>query len=243
MILDYVTKEELPSAGKDYSVDKIEIRGLTNDEIVLLAMTDLSNLENVLENLIKNNKIITNVKYENIYDMDKYVIYYKIRQISFTTADYKIKYDCPNCNTTNDFILNTNDDLSIDFWDGNLIEIPIKREDKEVFKLKIRPSKLSDRNAKNIIQGFDNVKQEVAELAASVTNIPLQEMYEIILGEESEIFGKLTGLELAHLISSYSKLNSYGFKPYVNTKICSHCGGDVNNIPFQMGFINFIPTL
>lgn len=243
MILDYVTKEELSSGGKDYKVDKVEIRGLTNDEIVLLAMTDLSNLENVLENLIKNNKIITNVKYENIYDMDKYIIYYKIRQISFTTADYKIKYDCPKCNTTNNFILNTNDDLNINYWDGKLIEIPIIREDKEVFKLKMRPSKLGDRNAKNLIQGFDNVKQEVAELAASVTNIPLQEMYEIILGEDSEIFGKLTSLELAYIISSYSKLNSYGFKPYLNKKICSNCGGDVTNIPFQMGFINFIPTL
>lgn len=243
MILGYIEKSELSSRGKDYPVEKVEIKGLTNDEICLIAMTDFSNLENVLETLIKNNKIVTNVPYNSIYDFDKYIIFYKIRELTFTTADYKISYECPKCGEVSDFILNTSEDLSINYWDGKFIEIPIIRNGQEIFKLEIRPSKMGDRTAKHLIQGFDNVNEGKCNLATSINNLGLQEAYEWICGDTHDTLGVLQPLELAKIISAYSKVNSYGFKPFVNTKVCTKCGGDVINIPFQMGFIDYIPSL
>ena len=243
MLLDYINKDDLASKGLGYKVDKIEIRGLTNDEIVLLAMTDFHNLENVLENLIKNNKIVTNINYKDLYDMDKYIILYKIRELTFTTADYKISFVCPHCDKDNDFILNTSNDLLIDTWNGKNIEIPIKREDKE-FNISIRPSLFSDRISKDLIQGFDDVSEEKANLASSIVELSIQESYELITDKAIDSkLGKLKPLELAHIISAYGKINSHGFKSYINKKVCKHCGGDVQNIPFQMGFIDFIPAL
>ncbi len=242
MAVQQINLEELPSKGKGYNVDYIEVRGLTNEEVVKLSTVDMNNIESVLEDMFQD--IVKNIDFGEIFFMDKYFLFLKVRELTFPSSDYVVPYKCDNCQNNNRFTVDFIEDINVNHLNDDInkkVNVKLVKQGEEEYEkeLNMRPIKIKDFDRK--LENLDNPDPDTIRIASTITNLNLEDSYSLIKGVDVPGIGKLDQKNLIKILSTYQNFYNYGLST-VFSKQCTSCRR-LLQVPFVFIFINFIPTL
>lgn len=223
---EYEPVKELPSGFKWYSKGtSFYIRPLKGKEAKILAEKAENSLkspqefERVLNSIMKDNVILTNMNYDDLILKDRFYLVILIITITYSNKNFQLKWNCTECQTTNGhhlemdsiFISDVKEDLDPKkiqkLVDGtNFIYHPV------TIKKRREAIELVEESEEYDVQYLDIVKN----LSLLNTKSSLKDLYHEFEDEVS--------IQDQVMVDSFIDENSFGVIPNVPTE-CTQCGG------------------
>lgn len=244
MALFQVDIKELPSRGKTYNLEYIEMESLDVNDIFDIATTNKNYLEDVLDSLIKRKNVLKNISIDDILIMDKQYIYLKLKEATFTSSLFEINFECTDerCGYSNEeFEIDIFDVLSIEQLPENF-EMPVFNygPNKE-YGLQMKFPTVGDikktkqlKNNKMYESFYDDYRAYLTSTIKGDININ----YEIISGKAFDGEPNFTPKDVKRFLKFIDNVYIYGIKPTIELE-CPDCG-TTRRLQFQLELSNFI---
>ncbi len=237
-----IGRDEWPSRDPEYP-EEIILRRLTNKEYMSLLTCTSIQLETLLYDLLKNQKMMTNFDVDKIRLADKFFLYNKIKESSSLSNIIKIHEDvCSEGHTNHNIEINIVKDVPVLKRPDNIPLIySLETENCGVLNIEMLKFKTADIFLKELKAALPaeyqaEIDEEVAVIAAHVIGPDPTTVYNLfsgeLLGNSTDIV--LTQEEIFKIYSYVNKTCNIGLGDI--TKECSNprCQGSLTYTPIDV---------
>lgn len=238
-----VDVKELPSRGKYYNIDYIEMESLEVIDVFDISTSSANFLEDVLDSMIIENNVFKNISLNDVLLIDKDYLYLKLKEATFTSSMIEMEYSCEE-----DSCSYTNDELEIDIFEYLKVDqipedfdLPVFTYGKDKkYSKKLKFPTVGDVKRSKKLKNDEMVKSfynPYRAFLATILSGDLFSNFEVISGKslEGENF---IPKDVKRFSNFVNKNYIFGIKDYIDLE-CPKCAS-TRRLPFQVNIDTFI---